>query len=167
MKIWIMRHGEAGFNGSADHERTLTTYGKTASIQQGEWLAKRLANQNIQLDKVLVSPYTRAQQTLESVLEGMQAVASLEKFAKNPSQIIEEWQEITPYGYTRNVLDYAQVLRDEEGIKNLLIVSHLPLVFDLVEDFTQNQAHVHFYPAVIAEVDWSTDAGKLITSEKP
>ncbi len=74
MNIWIMRHGEAGFNASSDAARCLTDNGIKNTISQGKWLGEHLANQQIQLDKILVSPYLRAQQTLENVLIGMQAV---------------------------------------------------------------------------------------------
>ncbi|OOS00138.1 phosphohistidine phosphatase SixA [Haemophilus paracuniculus] len=162
MNIWIMRHGEAGFNASKDSERTLTEFGQAMAEQQGQWLGKRLDQQNLSLDKILVSPYQRAKQTWQEVERGLQAVSS----GKNFSHLVEEWDGITPAGEVQNVLNYAHFLRDE-GAKNLLIISHLPLVFDLVQAFTEHQHSVHFYPAVIAEIDWRTDAGKLVIAEKP
>lgn len=44
----------------------------------------------------------------------------------------------------------------------MLIVSHLPLVFDLVQTFTQYQQSVHFYPAVIAKIHWNGLKGVLL-----
>ncbi|MGX2956212.1 phosphohistidine phosphatase SixA [Ursidibacter sp. B-7004-1] len=162
MKIWVMRHGEAGFNASSDSQRTLTENGETMAYTQGQWLGKRLLDQSIIFDKVIVSPYIRTQQTVEHLCQGMKAVGYMQSFAN----IIETWQGITPSGDPNNVMDYLSFL-NEEGAKHILIVSHLPLVFDLVQHLTQYQQCVHFYPAVIAEVDWNSKTGHLITSAFP
>ncbi|MDG6882027.1 Phosphohistidine phosphatase sixA [Phocoenobacter uteri] len=166
MNVWIMRHGEAGFNAGVDHQRSLTEYGKKTARSQGEWLGKRLANKEQQIDKIIVSPFLRAQQTFEEVLKGLQAVNFDQKFTNSIQEKVESWEGVTPYGTPNSVLDYIRVLR-ESGVKNVLIISHLPLVYELVSYFTQHQSKVHFYPAVIAEIDWTTDNGKLIISEKP
>lgn len=165
MNIWVMRHGEAGFNANTDHQRSLTENGQEMSIKQGQWLAKRLIEQQLSLDKMLVSPYLRTQQTLANLQRGMQAVASMQSFA-NFAEIVETWDGITPSGSPRNVLNYLDFLRNE-GAKNVLIISHLPLVYDLVHALTQGQSTVHFYPGVIAEVNWQRDAGKLVVAEFP
>ncbi|MBD4936681.1 phosphohistidine phosphatase SixA, partial [Xanthomonas citri pv. citri] len=81
--------------------------------------------------------------------EGMQAV----DFKRNlVNSSIEIWEGVTPGGDPENVKNYLDFLR-EEGAKNILIISHLPLVYDLVVSLTQHQDSVHFYPAVIAEID--------------
>lgn len=164
MNIWIMRHGEAGFNASSDSERTLTSQGEAAVKKQGEWLANRLIEKQIELDKILVSPYRRTQQTLECLFQGMQAVDSDKNFANE--SLVEVWDGITPLGDSDNVCGYLAFLR-EEGAKNVLIISHLPLVYDLVLALTANQEAVHFYPAVMAEIDWKSDFGKITAVEKP
>ncbi|MDP8161683.1 phosphohistidine phosphatase SixA [Pasteurella skyensis] len=166
MNIWIMRHGEAAFNASTDHQRSLTEKGKITAIQQGEWLAQRLLKQNLQLDHVIVSPFIRAQQTWQEVQKGMQAVTCNENFAKNLFHNVENWEGVTPYGNTSTVLDYTQMLH-YNGASNVLIISHLPLVYELVAAFTQHQSQVHFYPAVIAEVEWDSQNGTLVTSKMP
>ncbi|MFK5206913.1 phosphohistidine phosphatase SixA [Glaesserella parasuis] len=145
MNIWIMRHGEAGFSAPTDAQRNLTEQGKLMAYQQGQWLAKRLENQQIKLDKVIISPYLRTQQTAQAVEQGMQAVNTMQSFAN----LAETWEEITPDGNPDTVIDYLEFLR-EEGAKHVLIISHLPLVFDLVYQLTQQR--VHFSPAVIAEI---------------
>lgn len=75
----------------------------------------------------------------------MQAVNTMQSFAN----LAETWEEITPDGNPDTVIDYLAFLR-EEGAKHVLIISHLPLVFDLVYQLTQQR--VHFSPAVIAEI---------------
>ncbi len=155
MNIWVMRHGEAGFNAKTDNQRTLTEMGKSMAFQQGKWLEKRLENQQIKLDKVIISPYLRAQQTAQAVEQGMQAVNSMQSFAN----LVETWEGITPDGNPNTVIDYLLFLR-EEGAKNVLIISHLPLVFDLVYALTKQ--NVNFYPAVIAEMKWQHSQGELV-----
>ncbi|RRN04541.1 phosphohistidine phosphatase SixA [Bibersteinia trehalosi] len=159
MKIWIMRHAEAGFNAPSDSLRTLTPDGLAMAKAQGKKLGEQFKQQHIALDKLLVSPYIRAMQTKEALIEGMQAV----DFSQNFSNIEEQWDGITPDGIAESVLDYLSFLR-EEGARNVLIVSHLPLVFELVQALTQFQASVHFYPAVVAEIDWHRNNGQLISS---
>lgn len=165
MNIWVMRHGEAAFNAKTDNQRSLTENGQKMSITQGQWLAKRLQEQQLSLDKILVSPYLRTQQTFAQLQQGLQGGEYLQIFA-NFAQIVETWEGITPSGNPDNVLNYLDFLRNE-GAKNVLIISHLPLVYELVYALTQGKSTVHFYPAVIAEVDWKTNAGKLVVVEFP
>ncbi|MDH2997810.1 phosphohistidine phosphatase SixA [Pasteurellaceae bacterium LFhippo2] len=162
MNIWIMRHGEAGFNAQTDKERTLTSSGETMAFKQGQWLGKYLLEQRVTLDKVIVSPYLRTLQTLSCLEKGLQAV----NFSQSFANISEEWEGITPYGDSDNVVDYLRFLR-EEGAQNVLIISHLPLVFDLVQALTNYKESVNFYPAVIAEIEWKIDKGRLVVAEYP
>ncbi|MEG9498532.1 phosphohistidine phosphatase SixA [Mannheimia indoligenes] len=149
MNIWIMRHGEAGFNAPNDAARSLTDNGIKNVISQGKWLGEYLNNKQIKLDKILVSPYLRAKQTLENLITGMQAV----NFSQNFANLTEEWEEITPDGDPYVVEDYLHFLR-EEGAKNILLISHLPLVFDLSQRLTNNQGNVQFPTSTITEIHW-------------
>ncbi len=162
MKIWIMRHGEAGFNAQNDSERNLTENGKKMAYRQGEWLGNRLANLNARLDKIIVSPYVRTQQTFAELAKGLQAVG----FSQNLTNQIEIWAGITPDGSPEQVYDYLNFLRDE-GAENILLISHLPLVFDLVHCITHYQQSVHFYPAVLAEIDWKGNYGTVQAVQNP
>jgi phosphohistidine phosphatase len=156
MKIWVMRHGEASFNAPSDSLRNLTPNGVNQAFEQGKRLGADLLANEIYLDKVLVSPYVRAQQTTQQLEKGLQAAG----FQQNFANLMEQWEAITPSGDVDTVIDYLSFL-GEEGAQNVLIVSHLPLVFDLVQALTQFQAAVHFYPAVIAEVEWAKQRGQL------
>lgn len=157
MNIWIMRHGEASFNAPSDPARSLTDNGIKNVISQGKWLGEYLNNKQIKLDKILVSPYLRAKQTLENLITGMQAV----NFSQNVANLIEEWEEITPDGNPYIIEDYLRFLR-EEGAKNILLISHLPLVFDLSQLLTNNQSNVQFPTSTIAEINWIGNVGKVV-----
>ncbi|TCP18953.1 phosphohistidine phosphatase SixA [Nicoletella semolina] len=156
-----MRHGEAGLNTFTDSQRTLTERGNMMAFEQGKWLAKRLIEQKVNLDAVFVSPYIRAQQTWFNVIKGMQAA----KFEQNFAKITENWQGITPSSNAQLVVDYLETIAAEK--QNVFLISHLPLVFDLVQHLTQFQYSVHFYPAVIAEINYQDQQGKLIISQVP
>lgn len=164
MNIWIMRHGEASFNAPSDDQRQLTENGREMAFQQGRWLGDELCERGILLDKILVSPYQRTRQTLECLQDGIQAVSSREFFANSEAGIVEIWEGITPSGSPETVLDYLAFLK-EEGAKNVLIISHLPLVFDLT--YALSGQNVHFYPAVIAELDWQQHQASLLTQTAP
>lgn len=58
-QLVIMRHGEALFD-APDPQRTLSTKGHQQAAETARWLAERLAGCPV---RVMVSPYTRAQQT--------------------------------------------------------------------------------------------------------
>ena len=75
-------------------------------------------------------------------------------------------RDYTKDGNQSLVLDYLDFLRDE-GAKNVLLISHLPLVFDLVCALTHAQSQVHFYPAVMAELCWQGKIARLTHTEIP
>lgn len=124
MKIVIMRHGEAHHYAPTDAERALTERGRNESLA----VARACAEQKnmCQFDKVLVSPYLRAQQTWHEISRYFSATD------------IEVCEDITPYGQTDNVFDYLVALIETEQLESVLLVSHLPLVGYLSAAFVAN-----------------------------
>lgn len=166
MNIWIMRHGEAGFNAPTDSQRTLTEYGQQMALQQGQWLAQTLVNQGLRLDKILVSPYVRTQQTLQALLQGIQPGQFIKSFANSVENLVETWEGITPDGDPQSVVGYLDFLR-EEGAQAVLLISHLPLVYDLVLQLTAHQASVPFQPATVATLKWQGKTAQLVEYRIP
>lgn len=120
MKIFIMRHGEAEHYAPSDAERALTDRGRSASFA----VANACREQGIkQFDKVLVSPYLRAQQTWQEISSLFDAKS------------IETSDDITPYGDSEQVADYVNALIELEQLDSILLVSHLPLVGYLTAEF--------------------------------
>lgn len=138
MKIYIMRHGEAGYSASSDAARTLTTYGRQQSEQMAIWLK----SQGVSFDFSLVSPYIRAQQTLS-------AVGSIIPLPK-----AEVYKALTPGGSSSLVSDYLSVLA-EQGVTSILVVSHLPLVGYLVNELCPSVSPPMFATATVACVELS------------
>ncbi|OCG01309.1 phosphohistidine phosphatase SixA [Gilliamella sp. wkB112] len=145
MKICIMRHGEAGFSASSDSGRSLTSNGIKQSQQAAQWLRQL----DFQFDLGLVSPYLRAQQT----------------FAEVTSQIVVSYVEtnnlLVPSGDPLNIVNLLAML-PSNGINNVIIVSHLPLVGYLVNELCPEVSPPMFATAAIACIDLSLDiVGKL------
>lgn len=130
MKIFIMRHGEAEHFASSDSERELTSKGRSASLAVARACAQKGFSH---FDKVLVSPYIRAQQTWQEISSCFSA------------DDVETCEDITPYGDAEQVVDYVSALIDVHQYQSVLIVSHLPLVGYLTADFVTN-IHPPMFP---------------------
>ncbi|QDJ12914.1 phosphohistidine phosphatase SixA [Mergibacter septicus] len=150
MKIIIMRHGKAVTFSHKDAARTLSEEG----IQQAKNQAIYLQQQGIIPHYILVSPYTRTQQTVEYLTQ----TADFQ-----PSPIIEITADLTPYGDPQVLVDYLYAL-STKGIQTILLISHLPLVEELASSLGVNN-YIGFSTATLAILDWSGDpneSAKLI-----
>ena len=146
MHLFIMRHGEAELMANSDKARHLNANGREQSRLQGMWLKSTA----LEFDKVLVSPYTRALETFDEINQ---------VFEQQLSDKLEVWEGITPYGDSGLVSSYVALL-EKEGHRNLLLISHLPLVGDIVKDFCCRN-HASFYPATIVDIHWDNDQSKV------
>ncbi|WP_114765260.1 phosphohistidine phosphatase SixA [Vibrio rhodolitus] len=154
MKIVIMRHGEAETFAQSDAERALTKFGRSASRD----VAQRCTQEGIaQFDKVLVSPYKRAQQTWQELEEIFDA------------KDVQLCEEITPYGDSESVVDYLQAIIDVEQLESVLLVSHLPLVGYLTADLVVDMAPPMFPTSGMVCVEYNVEKqqGELVWSLKP
>jgi phosphohistidine phosphatase len=144
MKIFIMRHGEAGLNASSDAERTLTARGKTDSRAV---ITQSLAKMPTLIDKVLVSPYVRAQETWQEISSLVAAKS------------IEECEDITPYGDSERVYHYICALAKTQQVNTVMLVSHLPLVGYLTAEFVADIAAPMFPTSGLACVEFDVESG--------
>lgn len=99
------------------------------------------------IDRILVSPYLRAEQTL--------AVASEELSFCGQTDILPE---LTPGGDPQRVADYLQMLAIE-GVSSVLVVSHLPLVGYLVSALCPQESPPMFSTSAIANVTLDPQSG--------
>ena len=114
MHIVVMRHGQAENFASSDAARNLTSKG----IQQATLAGQTLNSLSLEFDDVWVSPYKRTQQTADRVL---QSVTFNQKHTKD---------NLTP---DSDVLQLISVI-ESSSAERLLIVSHQPLVSELVSE---------------------------------
>lgn len=144
MQVFIMRHGDAVLDAASDSVRPLTQNGYDESRLMANWLKGQVAN----IERVLVSPYLRAQQTLDVVRE---TFTSLEKAETLP--------ELTPCGDVELVSCYLQALANE-GVELVLVVSHLPLVGYLVSRLCPSESPPMFATSAIASVTLAPESDK-------
>ena len=103
MKLIIMRHGQAAWSAPSDAQRPLTDYGRQEVRHTIEQMAE------LGVDRIVASPYLRAQQTAGIAAEVL----------KLPVDTLEG---ITPDDSPVTALD----LLPDSG--TVLVVSHMPLV---------------------------------------
>ncbi|WP_130830909.1 phosphohistidine phosphatase SixA [[Erwinia] mediterraneensis] len=147
MQVFIMRHGDAALEAASDSVRPLTHCGCNESRQMASWLN----SQTLDIERVLVSPYLRAEQTLSTVREAL-----------NLPEGHEVLPELTPGGDPALVACYLQTLA-RAGVKSVLVISHLPLVGYLVAELCPQEAPPMFATSAIACINFDADSceGKL------
>ena len=109
MKVWILRHGEAEGHAPTDAERNLTEHGRAEVLRS----AAHLIGQP--LGAIIASPYVRAQQTAQLVRD----VLGFER-------------EILTVPWLTPDEDVRQVLEKLDTDDDVLLVSHQPLVGNLI-----------------------------------
>ena len=109
MKLWVLRHGEAESHAPSDAQRNLTERGREEVLHS----AAHLIGQPI--SAIIASPYVRAQQTAQLVREALGFVPEIRTVS---------W--LTPDG------NPLQVLEKLDTDDNVLLVSHQPLVGNLI-----------------------------------
>lgn len=136
MQVFIMRHGDAALDAASDSVRPLTACGCDESRLMATWLK----GQKVAIERVLVSPFLRAEQTLDEVGECM-----------NLPKNVDVLPELTPCGDVGLVGAYLQALANE-GVSSALVISHLPLVGYLVSELCPGETPPMFTTSAIASV---------------
>ncbi|MBQ4813053.1 phosphohistidine phosphatase SixA [Pseudoalteromonas luteoviolacea] len=141
--LLIMRHGEAGPMQADDAARLLTDRGRAQAFEMGQWLLETHAPQ-----AVLVSPYTRAQQT------------ALEVKQSNHFVFEETCTDIVPSGSASFAVDYIETLISmNEEIDSWLIVAHMPIVSYMVDQLVPGEMPI-FATASVAVLKYDPDTHK-------
>lgn len=146
MQVLIMRHGEASYHADSDPQRNLTERGRQQTTEMAVWLRSQVAK----IDWVLVSPYIRAQQTLDVVKA---------EFPLAATSTIETFSALTPNGDSMLSADYLMTLA-QDGVESVLIVSHLPLVGYLVSELCAGVYPPMFSTSAVACVTLDAETGR-------
>ncbi|HBC5382291.1 TPA: phosphohistidine phosphatase SixA [Citrobacter koseri] len=136
MQVFIMRHGDAALDAASDSVRPLTSCGCDESRLMANWLK----GQKVDIERVLVSPFLRAEQTLDVVGECMNLPGN-----------VDVLPELTPCGDVGMVSAWLQMLANE-GVASVLVISHLPLVGYLVSELCPGETPPMFTTSAIASV---------------
>lgn len=154
MQLYIMRHGQAAPGGINDSARELTNQGQL----EARLMANYLLSIQAEIDHVIVSPFIRAQQTAETVLDTLSLEVPL-----------TSCDLITPSGIAESGHDFIDVEIADSGCKHLLIVSHMPLVSYLTAEMTVDYSAPIFQTAAIAHINYDVEKmkGELIKLTAP
>lgn len=155
MKIFIMRHGEADACASSDAERPLTARGQSDSVAVAKTCQAQYGA--LTIDKVLVSPYLRAQQTWQQIENSC--------FTKD----VQVCEDITPYGQADDVLEYILAMTEHQNLDSVMVVSHLPLVGYLVAECVADIPAPMFTPSTLYCIEYDVIArrGEVLWSVRP
>ena len=135
--ILIMRHGEATPMQANDAARNLTPKGHAEAEKMGLWLHKHFS-----VDALLVSPYSRAQQTAKEVEKN-----NVFKFSETCSDII-------PEGKPQIAADYLETLIAMHPQCNTwLVVAHMPIVSYIVDQLSPGNMPI-FNTAAFAVIQY-------------
>tara|TARA_R110001592_G_scaffold319321_1_gene596869 strand:- start:22307 stop:22771 length:465 start_codon:yes stop_codon:yes gene_type:complete len=121
MKVYIMRHAQASFNAPSDRERPISESG----IKQTKDLLVTNHDQISDINLIWSSDLLRAKQTAGLVSDSLKIEAVEKPF-------------LTPDGDIRQVLAELEKLG---SVDCLLIVSHQPLVGELVSSLVHGHIH--------------------------
>jgi len=149
MKLYVMRHGQASFTASSDKLRELTDQGREESSIMARWLAIKESIFSV----TFASPYTRAQQTYDCVIENF-------TMPVHHYCLEELTPESSPSKCGETLLAYCALHEAE----NALVVSHLPLVDLLVSDLCKGDVVASFSTSSIAcmDIDLENWKGSLL-----
>jgi phosphohistidine phosphatase len=148
MKIYFLRHGEAGAAVS-DVDRALTDIGERDSYNIASLCRRSL----ITFNHVLTSPILRAQQTARIAI------------AYHPGITPEETEHLTPNADPKNLI---QLLRSFTNESHILCVTHEPFVSACISSLISGteSSHIIMKPASMACVETygapSRGSGKLL-----
>lgn len=145
MQVFIMRHGEAALEAASDAQRPLTQAGHDESVRMARWLGGQVKR----IDRVLVSPYLRAKQTLMALREVLDLPPTAETL-----------KELVPGGDAEITASYLTAL-SQQGVQRVLVIAHLPLVGYLVSSLCPQEAPLMFATSAIAAVTLTGDGAEL------
>jgi len=147
MNIYILRHAKADF-GSKGEDPPVSELGEKQTTHVLD-----LARQNLGFDPSLVvtSPILRARQTADIVKK---------RVGKAVRVAIDDC--LMPESKPRDVIDYLSKLKKDEDV---VLISHMPLIFELLYDLIGGRGEVELLNGSIAAVEFKGRAasgkGKL------
>lgn len=152
MEIWLLRHAAAEDRSASgrDADRTLTEDGHKRARE----VARGLAELEPGIELVLTSPYWRARQTAESVVQALDLAGRLRETRalepeRDPAEILEEIRA--------------------EGVESVLLVGHEPHLGALLGRLIAGRAglEVPMKKATVARLSWSGSGAATLKALLP
>ena len=112
MLIHLLRHGRAEAVAKTDRDRKLTQQG----ILQNEAVIQQFKLRSPEVDRVLTSPYPRAQETA-AALNGL-----------FPNLIPEDCKQLLPDTDVYTLMDFME----KSNVQNLMLIGHNPMLSNLL-----------------------------------
>ncbi|MCL2919523.1 phosphohistidine phosphatase SixA [Shewanella litorisediminis] len=119
MQLFLMRHGEAGYQAQSDRDRTLTDTGRYHTRLMSNFLNRLVTD----FDLVLVSPYLRAQQTWQEVAT---------HFPEPRKWVTAD--DLVPSADPATAASLILAYAEQYKADKVLVISHMPLLGYLVSE---------------------------------
>jgi phosphohistidine phosphatase len=152
MQLFLMRHGEAGYQAHSDRERTLTDTGRYHTSVMSNWLAKSVS----QFDLVLVSPYLRAQQSWQEVSKHFPEA--------------RKWltlDELVPSGDPSTAASLTVAYAEQFKADKVLVIAHMPLLGYMVSELVAGTEPPLFATSGITLIDKHCEAATVVWQHAP
>ena len=138
MQLFFMRHGDAINDLVNDVERPLSNLGQHQVQDMAHWLS----NQLDEFDLVLVSPYLRTNQTWLEMAE----------FFRKPKKLVV-LNDLIPSGKANMTVDVILAYAEQYEAKNVLIISHMPILGYLIAELVPDCEPPLFAPSAVCLVE--------------
>jgi len=153
MQLFLMRHGEAGFDAPSDRERELTETGRIQTNFMANWLTKQVSH----FDLVIVSPYLRAQQTWQAVSTHL----------PKPRKWLVNDDDIIPSGDPKMAIDIVLAYAEQYKADNVLVISHMPILGFMVSELVPNMEPPLFATSAVVHIDKHAQQSSFVTMIAP
>ncbi|QFU25249.1 phosphohistidine phosphatase SixA [Shewanella eurypsychrophilus] len=152
MQLFLMRHGEAGYQAHSDRERTLTDTGRYHTSVMSNWLGKSV----VEFDLVLVSPYLRAQQSWQEV----------SKHFPEPRKWLT-LDELVPSGDPSTAAALTVAYAEQFKADKVLVIAHMPLLGYMVSELVAGIEPPLFATSGVTLIDKHCEPASLIWQHAP
>lgn len=141
-RLFLLRHGEAGFSDGMDHERNLTT----AGVEQLKRLSSKLSEEIDEIDLLLCSTANRTVQTADLIA----------------SKIPIHHKEFTREIYEGNLNVLINLLSNvPKSVNSCLLVGHNPII-SLLLSHLAGLSYQNLSPGTFAQLEMVLDSWDLI-----
>ncbi len=152
MRLFLMRHGEAGYDAHSDRERVLTEVGRYQTGLMSNWLTQKVA----EFDLVVVSPYLRAQQSWQEVSK---------HFPEPKKWLVLD--EITPSADPQMAVELVLAYAEQYEAESVLIISHMPLLGYMVSELVAGVEPPLFATSAITLIEKQGRNGEIVWQDTP